>query len=315
VVGKKPFQKRFMVYSSVMIQRSEFFRAARSPQWLADPTKPVDLEDYDADIFEAYLNCAYFGARIIKSKVEDEAPPAETSFRYNHAYQKPWLQQRDTPVVSWDDDVVDDDAGDNAAEPVEPDEPKDPEDAFTWSQQECERRCVEGHEQPTPYDHACSDHLLYLAKIWVQADSLQDLVTANDVMDEFTRFSYSKGYIPDDDVINLVYESTVHGSPLRKLMRDFYLYSTRSSYYLLPHLASLPAEFYRDIFFEYLRVKEKEPNTQYFQRGLGDTCFVSVREKTLDDGCRYHVHDSRQTREACGSPRYEMFDELRLYDD
>ena len=74
-----------------MIQRSEFFRAARSAQWLKDLTKPVDLSDYDADIFEAYLNCAYLGARIIKSKVEDEAPPAESLFRYDHAHSNPWL--------------------------------------------------------------------------------------------------------------------------------------------------------------------------------------------------------------------------------
>jgi hypothetical protein len=313
VVGKEPFQKRFKVYSSVMIQRSELFRAARSPQWLADPTKPVDLEDYDADIFEAYLNCAYLGARIIKAKVEDEDPPADSAGRYDHSNQKPWLAPRDN-VVSWEP-TWDNDIDDNATASGAPKEPKVPEDAFTWSQRECERRCVEGNEGQTPFDHACSDHLLYLAKIWVQADRLQDLVTANSVMDEFTRFSYAKGYNPDDDVINLVYESTVHGSPLRMLMRDFYLYSTRSSYYLYPHLASLPAEFYRDIFVEYLRVKENDPNSQYFKRGLGNTCFESVRDKIVDDGCRYHVHDSRQTREACGSPRYEMFDELAVYDE
>ena len=77
-------------------------------------------------------------------------------------------------------------------------------------------------------------------------------MTANSIIDELTRFSYSEGYNPDDEVINLVYQSTVHGSPLRKLMRDFYLYSTRSSNYLIPHVANLPAEFYRDIFVEFL---------------------------------------------------------------
>lgn len=141
-----------------MIQRSEFFRAARSAQWLKDPTKPVDLSDYDADIFEAYLNCAYLGARIIKSKVEDEAPPAESLFRYDHAHSNPWLATHGN--------------GDERGEDGELLESKDPQDAFTWSQQECERRCTEGFEEQTDYDHACSDHLLYLAKIWVQADSL-----------------------------------------------------------------------------------------------------------------------------------------------
>ncbi|KAM0699252.1 hypothetical protein Q7P36_001299 [Cladosporium allicinum] len=275
-----------------MIQRSEFFRAARSAQWLKDLTKPVDLSDYDADIFEAYLNCAYLGARIIKSKVEDEAPPAESLFRYDHAHSNPWLATHGN--------------GDERGEDGELLESKDPQDAFTWSQQECERRCTEGFEEQTDYDHACSDHLLYLAKIWVQADSLQDLVTANSIIDELTRFSYSKGYNPDDEVINLVYQSTVHGSSLRKLMRDFYLYSTRSSNYLIPHVANLPAEFYRDIFVEFLRVKENNPAPPYFQYGIGARCTASVRDKLMEDICRYHNHDSRFPRKACGDPRYEM---------
>jgi hypothetical protein len=164
LVGKG--KKRFQLYSSVMVQRSEFFRAARSAQWLKDPTKPVDLEDYDADIFEAYLNCAYFGARTIKAKVEDEAPPEGSLYRYDHAHRNPWLAQRQYGY-GWGEDVH---GNIDESESVEPEKPKLPEDAFTWSQKECERHCTEGHDEQTPYDHACSDHLLYLAKIWVQAD-------------------------------------------------------------------------------------------------------------------------------------------------
>jgi hypothetical protein len=300
LVGKE--KKRFQLYSSVMVQRSEFFRAARSAQWLKDPTKPVDLEDYDADIFEAYLNCAYFGARTIKAKVEDEAPPEGSLYRYDHAHRNPWLAQRQYGY-GWGEDVH---GNIDESESVEPEKPKLPEEAFTWSQKECERHCTEGHDEQTPYDHACSDHLLYLAKIWVQADRLQDVVTANSIIDELTRFSYCKGYNPDDEVINLVYESTVHGSPLRKLMRDLYLYSTRSSYYLIPHLATLPAELYRDIYVEFLRVKENDPASTYFQHGLGSACFDSVRDKLMEDRCRYHLHNSRFPLEACGDPRYEM---------
>jgi hypothetical protein len=297
LVGKE--KKLFKLYTSVMIQRSEFFRAARSAQWLKDPTKPVDRSDFDADIFMAYLNCAYLGCRIIKAKVEDESPPEGSLYRYDHANRNPWLAPQEQSHV-WDD------VDENAIESAEPEKPKLPEDAFTWSQEECERRCTEGHEEQTAYDHACSDHLLYLAKIWVQPDRLQDVVTANSVIDELTRFSYCKGYNPDDEVINLIYESTVHGSPLRKLMRDFYLYSTRSSFYLMPHLAELPAELYRVIYVEFLRVKENDHNSVYFQHGLGSACFDSVRDKLMEGRCRYHFHNSRFPLEACGDPRYEM---------
>lgn len=81
IVGRGPLQRTFVLHTDLFTKQSEFFRAARSPQWLstsADPTKPVDCEDDDPDVFSAYVNCAYRGAEGIKPDVEDQTPhPAD----------------------------------------------------------------------------------------------------------------------------------------------------------------------------------------------------------------------------------------------
>jgi hypothetical protein len=79
----------FSLHTSVFTGRSEFFRAARKPQWLAgSPKKPVDLKDEDPRVFNEYMNCVYFGqeglkhyADNIKSTAEvDRTEPADAGF-------------------------------------------------------------------------------------------------------------------------------------------------------------------------------------------------------------------------------------------
>jgi hypothetical protein len=60
VVGKVPSQKHFTLYTSIMSQHPEFFRAAS-----ADPTKPVELDDHDPEIFKAYLCCLLGGVHAM----------------------------------------------------------------------------------------------------------------------------------------------------------------------------------------------------------------------------------------------------------
>jgi hypothetical protein len=266
VVGKVPSQKHFTLYTSIMSQHSEFFRAAS-----ADPTKPVELDDHDPEIFKAYLCCLLGGVHAIKADVEDEIP----DFVEKELEDQSSTETQDAPPVDpWS---------------VRYEEPELPEDAFTWTQKGCERLCAEGQEEPTAYENACSDHLLCLAKIYVEADKLLDLGTANQLIDELIRFGAAKGYNPDDEIVNFVYESTVHGSPLRKLMRDLYMYSTGQHYmYLTPHQVELPAEFYRDLFVEYLRVKRPQAGVYYMTT---DFPVNSVIDKMVLDNCEYHLHD------------------------
>ncbi|KAM0724244.1 hypothetical protein Q7P37_000126 [Cladosporium fusiforme] len=60
LVGTEDCHKRFIVHHDAIVQRSDFFKAARSVQWKTDPLKPVCLEDDDPEVFTTYLNCVYF---------------------------------------------------------------------------------------------------------------------------------------------------------------------------------------------------------------------------------------------------------------
>jgi hypothetical protein len=58
--------KRFTVYTNILTERSLFLKAARKPEWLAeDPRKPINLEDEDPEVFQAYLHCVYFGSETL----------------------------------------------------------------------------------------------------------------------------------------------------------------------------------------------------------------------------------------------------------
>jgi hypothetical protein len=68
LVGKDPNQQRFTVHHDLLVQRSEFFKAARSSRW-TQSDQPTTLEDHDFDIFSTYLHCLYFGADAIKDRL------------------------------------------------------------------------------------------------------------------------------------------------------------------------------------------------------------------------------------------------------
>jgi hypothetical protein len=133
------------------------------------------------------------------------------------------------------------------------------EDAFTWSQTECEKRDADLETEATSFETSCADHLLFLAKIYLQADKLGDLKTANLVVDEFIRLSKSTRQSPSDQITNHVYESTVHGSPFRKLMRDFKVHETSSDEYLGFHTIKYHEDVCRDITVEFLRAQDGDP--------------------------------------------------------
>jgi hypothetical protein len=253
LVGKELLQQRFTAHTNVLTERSEFFRAARSSQWLVDPAKPVDLEDDDPQVFSAYLECVYFGVEAIGLHVKCEGP------------RKP------------KDDTEED----------------EPTDTFEWSHGECRKRRDEQEEQDprgkTPYTLECNAQILFLARIYLQANKLQDFQTANLVIDEIIRFSEVTKRNPTNEVVNLVYGSTVHGNPLRKLMRDYLMNETVSAEYLDLHSSEFHSEFLRDIAVEFLRVKD------YDRKELVRDVYHYSIAKTADaDKNYYHQHVSSE---------------------
>jgi hypothetical protein len=63
-----------------------------------------------------------------------------------------------------------------------------------------------------------------LIKLYVLADKLIDLDTANLVMDELIAHVDACKIPPDIDYINIVYQCTPTGSPLRALFCDLYIH-------------------------------------------------------------------------------------------
>jgi hypothetical protein len=74
IVGPKSNRQKFRLHRDLMVQRSEFFRAARSEKWIKDkPTRPTSLEHEDPEVFAAYVHAVYFDRiRIEGLELEDD---------------------------------------------------------------------------------------------------------------------------------------------------------------------------------------------------------------------------------------------------
>ena len=136
VVGKGPLQQRSTLHTDVFTKRSEFFRAARSPQWLKDPTKPVDCEDDDPQIFEAYMNVVYSGTDGIKPEVEDQASPDTATSDFKQPDTNGDLGLPDPTAAGVD----------------QQDAMEQPEAFNTWSEKSCKRSYEGEYEDSIPAD-------------------------------------------------------------------------------------------------------------------------------------------------------------------
>jgi hypothetical protein len=277
LVGQGPSQQTFTVYTHVLTESSEFMRAARSAQWLADPKKPVDLTDEDPEVFSAYLNIVYRGVETIREDHEDlmhNDLEALSALALTEV-EEPNDPENQAPTQ----DVTEEEESDDDEEEI-------PEDAFDMSLEECNKRAVErDNEFTTPYSVACDVYYTTLARVHILADMLGDLATTNSVMDEFIKSTHEVVYNPGEKVINSIYESTVHGNPLRRLMRDIWVYDTSKDSYLDYHAVELHEDFIRDIMMESLRTRfasEKPEDCEH-------ECFIS--QKTYAAHSHRHIRD------------------------
>jgi hypothetical protein len=228
---------------------SNFLKAARKSEWLADSAAPVDLSDEKPEIFSRYLNCVYFGAQALQP--DANAP---------------------------EDDRI--------ADP-----PNDPSslgpDAFGASLEEYKAQWHEEYYDNGDYSKYVDEHFQMLVELYLLTDRLQDVKTANVVIDEIVRFSCQEMENPGDRVIHLVYEATVHGNPLRKWVRDTQTYDTSSKDHILLHVGEYPAELIRDLAVELMRIRDSDK----FVSKLLWRC-----KSELLDRCRYHLHDLEHPR-------------------
>jgi hypothetical protein len=233
----------------------------------------VDLEDDDPEIVSKYLSCVYFGAAALRADVEDQEPPRRTY-------------------------------------PDELDEDDDLQDAFAWPQKEIEKQAARLDSEDTAYDIACDDQHLFLAKLWLQADKLQDPTTANSVADEIVRFTQAVKCNPSFTTTNHIYESTMHGSPLRKLMRDFSMYC--STAYVALHAFKFHEDVCRDIAVESLRRQGTRPSRCHKPPGFPQILCADSGTYHLLSGVNPRrqnpvpVREGRQQGEGASHPDWRM---------
>lgn len=208
----------------------------------------MDLQDEDSEVFARYLNCVYFGIDALQ--LDANAP---------------------------EDD--DDDGSDN--EELLP-------DAFLCLEAEFSRLYQEetsSRGKYSKYIHQCLD---IFADLYLLADRLRDVETANLVMDALICFSDKGRETFETDTIRRVYDSTAHGNPLRKYMRDECVYETKSRAYMDFQVAGYHPELARDAMVEFLRAKDFN--------GKGEAEDVYDEHGRLADKCRYHQHDETHPR-------------------
>jgi hypothetical protein len=128
--------------------------------------------------------------------------------------------------------------------------------------------------------------------VYLLADRLQDLESADLIIDEFKHFVIVESVAPEVQISRLVYESTVHGHPFRKLMRDcFRLQDTRQGLH-----GCVPQ---RVAFGAHKRCNGGVPET--------DDAVISVgRIADFKDAYRYHQHSKKQPCYISGAQKYPL---------
>jgi hypothetical protein len=93
IVGPKSNRQKFTLHHDLMVQRSEFFRAARSKTWIRDkPTRPTNLEQEDPEVFATYVRAVYFDRIRVEGVELDE----HGLFESNAALEEELATESDT---------------------------------------------------------------------------------------------------------------------------------------------------------------------------------------------------------------------------
>ena len=119
LVGKEPNHQRFTVHHDLLVQRSEFFKAARSSRW-TQPNQPTTLDDHDPETFSTYLHCLYFGVDAIKDRLnviaEEYGATNEATVSYNESDSESSSDESSGSGDAAGNDVLDNGKEDNSSE-------------------------------------------------------------------------------------------------------------------------------------------------------------------------------------------------------
>jgi len=135
-----------------------------------------------------------------------------------------------------------------------------------------------------------------LIKAYVIADKLGDLMTANMIIDRIISYSDEVNMLAGVDQVELLYNFTASGSPLRALVCDHFIHEADSQYLLKGDLSEIDREFFQDIALRYLSIKRADGNTK-LKVSVG-TAF-GQKVSTVDACPLYHQHNKNHPRHLC----------------
>lgn len=131
-------------------------------------------------------------------------------------------------------------------------------------------------------------HYSDLVNLYILADKLQDLKSANLIMDRILQFDDDVPKMPRVDLIRRIWTKTPSTSPLRAMVRDLIIYEAQADYFDNAKITDLPKELLLDIAEEHLSIKWEEV-------GARDGRVSEVYHKRISDfsKCHYHQHDDK----------------------
>jgi hypothetical protein len=221
------------VYRDLFIQRSDFFRAARSERWSHDPTKPTTLDDVDPEVFSAYVHCVNFGAESLECLTQDMMDKYPSFYQYEPTE----TGDNDKGSTSGNDGSAGGDGG--GMEDIK----MDGDGAAPDAEKSAAENISSIEDKPVEK---------FLVDLYLLADKLIDPVSANLAIDELVNVLETRGEYLGAALIHFVYESTTVDSPLRKLVRDHSMLdnatgTSNSDYF---QNSEFPHDFIRDVLLE-----------------------------------------------------------------
>lgn len=301
LVGQAPAE-RFAVHTDVLTAYSKFLAATRKPEWLAgNASRPVDLSDEDPEVFQAYLNCVYFGPKALREHIVEferqmsafkvelfvcvaHADPDEDSvarfFEKYDGLKRVRFKKNSGVTCSY---YVAFDTAENAAK----------------ASANIDGQLLGGRTLTACTSGGC-ERIARLARsgladngsealirLFLLADKLQDLTTVNMVMDQLVEFIANTNEIPKVAPTSFAYNSTASSNPLRAFLRDCWVYRMPTDG--IDHFKTddFPKDFLQDVATELMCLKQGAATSEDYEQNKGS------------NKCLYHQHDNEHP--TCGA--------------
>lgn len=161
-------------------------------------------------------------------------------------------------AIPLDDKIDNADANSNSLEQAEKGEESTQDNTEHVDVEESETTGpdIDGGEESDDIDHCVwkfgdNDRRdKFLVDLYLLADKLLDPVTANMAIDKLIRMSEARERCPSQILVCYVYRSTAVESPLRRLFRDWYVFTVSESWVDTIHRDGYPHAFLKDLIYE-----------------------------------------------------------------